>query len=110
MVRQCDDCRSLRSGCRCHLGLEFGKAMLKLLPFLGELLFAGGSQFSGGGQVSVRALCGSLSLSTLSSVVCHQLLCSGNLVLRGNQRFAQTFKLSTKVTFYLTRIRGWEVG
>jgi hypothetical protein len=39
VLRQLDDCCALRSGCRHHLGLEFGQALLKLLPFVFELLF-----------------------------------------------------------------------
>ncbi len=39
VLRQFDDGGALRCGCRYYLGLKFGKALLKLLPFVCELLF-----------------------------------------------------------------------
>src|SRR5262245_20325782 len=38
VLRQFDDSSTLLGGCH-HLGLKFGQALLKLLPFIFELLF-----------------------------------------------------------------------
>ena len=41
---------------------------------------------------------------TLASMLCNELLGSSNLVLRSDQRFTQTFKLTMECVFCLSRI------
>jgi hypothetical protein len=106
VLRQFDDGRALRCGCHYYLGLKFGKALLELLSFVGELLFGFRGQGYRGSQVVVGALRSSPGCLPLLRVLFDQLLGSSHLVLCGDQRFAQTFKLSMQVTFCLARIRG----
>jgi hypothetical protein len=88
VLRQFGHCRSLLSGCRCHLGLELGEVLLKLPSFVFELLFGFDGSFECRRQIVIRTLCSGLGRLTLPSMVFDQLLGPGHLLLRGDQRFA----------------------
>jgi hypothetical protein len=104
LLRQFDHYGALCCGSSRHLSLEIGKALLKLLPFLFQLLFGFSGKFKCGSKVVVGASGGSLSLLTLPGMFGNQVPGSGDLVLCGDQRFAQAFKFCTQFTFRLMRV------